>query len=402
MAQDTIDEIWVYRANSAGFPANCELHRHRRPYNLTVGCAERGRHADRRLQHRVREVPVGRQRRTGSEYVGGSGTTSTINGCIKDRGRRRRVHEEPLTRCFTGWFFPSITLSGPHGDDVRAAAQRQVRARRAQLSALEVTTMRNRRDGERGVVAVLTAIFAAVLLVFTAVAVDIATLVREAARVQSAADAAALSGTSRMPDVHAGLDEAPRSTSASNGYVDSVSGAVSVDPFQIARETDRARRDGVVHRSPTSSAKIFGNPETTITRTAVADYVGRGDHGQPVQRARQPAASSGSAAAAAARQSSVVAPVIAFRMNVVGPTTTERRPSTRASRPLHRGTATRCTVQRRPLRDASPADHWSSTSERVHDARARRRPAEQTGARSGGEYRDDILLSWIASEVDHG
>ena len=194
--------------------------------------------------------------------------------------------------------------------------------------------MRNRRDGERGVVAVLTAIFATALLVFTAIAVDIATWYWEAARVQSAADAAALSGTVAMPDFTRASAKA-RSTSASNGYVDSVSGPVSVDPFQIpARPTEL----GVTVSStiPNVFGKIFGNPETTITRTAVADYVGEAIMGSPCNAlGNQPPSSSTSAW----QPPGTVIPTVAeggyatcqtatnppnFWMNVAGPTTNKQ------------------------------------------------------------------------------
>ena len=89
------------------------------------------------------------------------------------------------------------------------------------------------RDDERGVVLVWTAILMVVFLGFTAWSVDFWGAKREAARVQKAADAAALAGAVYMPENLNGIAFSTAKDIASrNGFTDGVNATVDVVPGQ--------------------------------------------------------------------------------------------------------------------------------------------------------------------------
>ncbi|MBI1352620.1 MAG: hypothetical protein GC156_16080 [Actinomycetales bacterium] len=137
-----------------------------------------------------------------------------------------------------------------------------------------------RRDAhrqERGAVAVLTAILVVVLLVLAAIAVDVARWYVEAQRVQNVADSAALAGVVSMPDFDK-ADARALQVASENGYP--VSSKVTVTPLSIPDHPTQlsVTVSSTIHNS---FGAIFGNPESTIVRSATADYTGAALMGSP-------------------------------------------------------------------------------------------------------------------------
>ena len=99
----------------------------------------------------------------------------------------------------------------------------------------------NRRDDERGVVAVWLAITLIVLLGFAGWAIDFAHWNDERANMQKAADAAALAGAVYLPDDPAGAIAAAKSIAAKNGYSSGVS-VTTLDERQPAQGHDHVER----------------------------------------------------------------------------------------------------------------------------------------------------------------
>ena len=138
---------------------------------------------------------------------------------------------------------------------------------------------------DRGAIAILTAVLIPVLILLTALAVDVGRWYVEAAKIQKAADAAALGGVTYMPNNFgdasstSGTAQATaRSISAVNGFPNS--GRSSVAAFNPAGYPTRL---GVTVSSTVNNlfGAIFGNPTTTIARTAVADYAAPTIMGSP-------------------------------------------------------------------------------------------------------------------------
>ena len=133
-----------------------------------------------------------------------------------------------------------------------------------------------RPQRERGFVAVTTAILLVVMLMATAVALDIAIWYQRGLELQRTADAAALSAVSRMPNFTK-AEAAAREIAIRNG----------LDPAAI-----------VVSRDPTSPRRIkvsisqnvksfFGNlvrPNTLVGRQATAEFVSSIDMGRSEER----------------------------------------------------------------------------------------------------------------------
>ena len=111
MPQDTIDEIWVYRANSAGFPANTYFNDHgvaqpdlgaqNEADMITAGCTTAC----------VKYQWIDSQNRF--RYVGGSWDYQQINGCIKDADAVG-VYMKATHPMLTSWFFPTHHPLRPH------------------------------------------------------------------------------------------------------------------------------------------------------------------------------------------------------------------------------------------------------------------------------------------------
>lgn len=140
-------------------------------------------------------------------------------------------------------------------------------------------------EDDRGAVAILVAVLIPVLVLLTALAVDVGRWYVEAARVQKAADAAALGGVTYMPNNFgdssstSGTAQATaRSISSVNGFPNSGSSSVAVfNPSGYPTQL------GVTVSSTVNNlfGKIFGRPTTTIARTAVADYAAPTIMGSP-------------------------------------------------------------------------------------------------------------------------
>src|SRR5215210_6913861 len=97
---------------------------------------------------------------------------------------------------------------------------------------------RRPQHDESGMVAVWTAMLLVVIIGFTAWAVDFSGWKREGARMQRAADAAALAGAVFMPENVNGLAfSTAKDIAARNGYTDGQDGAtVTVSPGQQANQ----------------------------------------------------------------------------------------------------------------------------------------------------------------------
>lgn len=153
---------------------------------------------------------------------------------------------------------------------------------------------------DRGAVAILVAVLIPVLVLLTALAVDVGRWYVEAARVQKAADAAALGGVTYMPNNFgdssstSGTAQATaRSISSVNGFPNSGTSSVAVfNPSGYPTQL------GVTVSSTVNNlfGAIFGNPTTTIARTAVADYAAPTIMGSPCNALGNQPVSTGAAA----------------------------------------------------------------------------------------------------------
>jgi Flp pilus assembly protein TadG len=134
---------------------------------------------------------------------------------------------------------------------------------------------RPRRDA--GAVGILTAILVPTFLVFCAIAIDVGNWYVTAQQVQKAADAAALAGVTKMPNDYPGASTTALAMSSTNGYPNA--GINSVATFQTGRNSEL----GVTVTTTVNNVfgSIFGNPTTTIARTAIADYQGPAIMGSP-------------------------------------------------------------------------------------------------------------------------
>jgi Flp pilus assembly protein TadG len=140
--------------------------------------------------------------------------------------------------------------------------------------------VREHPAADGGAIAIIVAILAPVLLVFAALAVDVARWYVEAEKVQKAADAAALAGVPFLPqDVTSGRIRAQQ-IAAINGYTGSASGPVRVDAVQEPGRPSQMRVT-ISSTIPNTFGRVAGLDFTTVTRTAVADYNGPAPMGSP-------------------------------------------------------------------------------------------------------------------------
>lgn len=151
------------------------------------------------------------------------------------------------------------------------------------------------RSTEAGAIALITAILVPVLLILVAFAADIGRWYVEVAKVQKAADAAALAGVTWMPAAfnqgfgggsHDNAVGTALDTATVNGYTDAdgsyVAGGANY-PQVIVTGGDRPSEllVTVTSRVNNSFARLFGLPTTVISRSAVADYVAPAIMGSP-------------------------------------------------------------------------------------------------------------------------
>jgi Flp pilus assembly protein TadG len=122
----------------------------------------------------------------------------------------------------------------------------------------------DRRDDERGLVAVWVAICMVVFLVFAAWAVDFAHWNDERANMQKAVDAAALAGAVYLPDDPAGAIAAAKQVAAANGYTSGVSVTTLSNSNQLKV---------TINRSVSNTFGIAaGVANTSLSKHAVSEY----------------------------------------------------------------------------------------------------------------------------------
>ncbi|MEI6622245.1 MAG: pilus assembly protein TadG-related protein [Actinomycetes bacterium] len=129
-----------------------------------------------------------------------------------------------------------------------------------------------------GAVYVMTAIMIIpILLGSAAISIDTANWYYRAARLQSAADAAALAGSVFMPGDQTSAFAAARAVATQNGYTQSTT--VNVVPTTESKPSQlRVTITQILHNP---FGYIIGSPSQTITRTAVGEYKGPVMMGSP-------------------------------------------------------------------------------------------------------------------------
>jgi Flp pilus assembly protein TadG len=131
--------------------------------------------------------------------------------------------------------------------------------------------------GEAGYVAVTVAISLTVLLGFCAFAVDVGNWYYVGQRAQRAADAAALAGVPALPNDPTSAFAVARAQATKNSYTDNAT--TTVTPALDGRPT--RLRVTVKTTVKNQFGWLLGVPQTTISRTAVADYAGPVPMGSP-------------------------------------------------------------------------------------------------------------------------
>lgn len=131
--------------------------------------------------------------------------------------------------------------------------------------------------GEGGFALVMMALLLVSLLAAAAVAVDLGSRYAEAAKIQRAADAAALAGVTVLPRGLSAAAAEARQVAARNGYVDGVDG-ITVSATQLGPEEMQVRiEDPAV---PQYFGTLFAG-KTSIARTATARFVRAVSLGSP-------------------------------------------------------------------------------------------------------------------------
>lgn len=137
--------------------------------------------------------------------------------------------------------------------------------------------MRIDARSDRGAVGVLVAMMLTpVLLGSAAIGIDVANWYWQGAKLQAAADAAALAGVVYMPaDMPKATAEA-KEVAAQNGYTD----ANSTLTTGVGRVSSQLRVT-ITSTANNSFGDLLGKSQEQLTRTAVADYVGPAPMGSP-------------------------------------------------------------------------------------------------------------------------
>lgn len=133
-------------------------------------------------------------------------------------------------------------------------------------------------DKDAGFVAILTALIALVLLGLAAIAVDISRWYVEGERLQKAVDAAALAGAVYLPGDPTRASASAREFAEKNGFT-----IDDVDVTYVDGPGSRPSQMRVTMSSRVDNAfgAALGVANTTITRTAVAEYAGPVPLGSP-------------------------------------------------------------------------------------------------------------------------
>jgi Putative Flp pilus-assembly TadE/G-like len=124
---------------------------------------------------------------------------------------------------------------------------------------------------ERGQVLIMFASILIVLLLFSALVIDLAWLWSNSLKVQRAADAAALAGVIHLPGDVSAADAAAFAEATKNGYTN-LSGGVHVTPGQ---DPNSPRRMDVTISAPVQTffLNLIGMDTVTVSRKAKAEYV---------------------------------------------------------------------------------------------------------------------------------
>jgi Flp pilus assembly protein TadG len=150
---------------------------------------------------------------------------------------------------------------------------------------------------ETGAVALMVAIMLPLFIGLAAFTVDVANWYVVSAQVQKAADAAALGGVTYMPQDFASATAKALAVSSRNGYTNSTTGPTFVTTATMPARTSQLRAT-VTTTFDNIFGKLLGRPTMTITRTAVADYLGPALMGSPCNAlGTQPTPSDGSGTA---------------------------------------------------------------------------------------------------------
>ncbi|MGZ4687453.1 pilus assembly protein TadG-related protein [Oryzihumus sp.] len=137
--------------------------------------------------------------------------------------------------------------------------------------------LRRLRRDDQGYVAVLVALLSFVLLAFCAFTVDVGRWYLVGLQEQRAADAAALAGVPNLPGDQTSAFSTAQSFAGQNGFANG--GTVSVVPALGGQPT--RLRVTITKTVNNFFAPLLGVPQTTIRRTAVADFVGPVPMGSP-------------------------------------------------------------------------------------------------------------------------
>jgi len=121
---------------------------------------------------------------------------------------------------------------------------------------------------DRGAAIVLLSLTMVLLIGLSAFAVDLGWLWLNASRVQSAADAAALSGVTHLPANALQADISAKLGAAANGYPDGGGTAVTTQVL-----LDNSLRARVSTQVETFFLRVLGTPTISISRDAVAQFV---------------------------------------------------------------------------------------------------------------------------------
>lgn len=134
-----------------------------------------------------------------------------------------------------------------------------------------------RRD-ERGYIAILVAFMTSVMLCMCALTIDVGHWYVVGSQTQKAADAAALGGVPNLPGNQSAAFSTAQLLAKQNGFANGV--ARTSVATAIGNQPSRLRVT-VTRTVDNFFGPLFGIPQTTITRTAMADYVGPLPMGSP-------------------------------------------------------------------------------------------------------------------------
>ncbi|WP_345508121.1 pilus assembly protein TadG-related protein [Terrabacter aeriphilus] len=135
-----------------------------------------------------------------------------------------------------------------------------------------------RRRDERGYVAIMMSLMSSVMLCMCALTVDVGHWYVVASQAQKAADAAALGGVPSLPGNQTAAFSTAQVLATKNGFPNGVN-STTVTP-RLGNQPSRLRVT-VTRTVDNFFGPLFGIPKTTITRSAMADYLAPLSMGSP-------------------------------------------------------------------------------------------------------------------------